>query len=179
LMENGPVEDGSRAYGIAMASPMMNILPKVLTWGRIDYTSRISLQAAGNEMEAQQVIVYSPHRDLEKVRLSWTGLRGASGAIIDRESIWAAPMGYVKTSPPSEYEVSHVGWWPDPILTYLDNFDIVEGDLQSVWYSVRVPRGTRPGTYRGTMTLRPANSVAAVIPVEVEIWDFTLPESRA
>ena len=176
LMRNGPQENGERAYGIAMASPMTNILPKALMLGRLDYTSKISLQAARNEMEALQVVVYSPHKNLRDVKLAWTDLHGESGARIDSEAIWAAPMGFVNTRPPSDYEVSYVGWWPDPILTYLDRFDIVKSDLQPVWYSVRVPAGTTPGMYHGTLTISPANSASAVIPVELEVWDLTLPD---
>ncbi len=174
LMRSGPKQNGQPAYGIGIASPMTNILPKELIQGRIEYGSSISLQSARNEMEASQVVVYSPGKDLSDVKLTWGGLRGESGAIIGREAVWAAPMGFVKTQQPG-YPVSYVGWWPDPILTNLDKFDIVRGDLQPVWYSVRVPEGAAPGVYRGTLTISPANSVSAVIPVELEVWDFTLP----
>ncbi len=177
LMRNGPQENGERAYGIGIASPMTKIWPKELTMGRIDYASSISLQAARNEMEALQVVLYSPHKDLRDVKLACSDLRGESGASIGSEAVWAAPMGFLKTEQPGNYEVCYVGWWPDPILTNLDRFDVVQSDLQTVWYSVRVPTDASPGVYHGTLTISPANAPETEIPVSLEVWDFVLPES--
>jgi len=179
LLRHGPRTDGKTAYGIGLASTMTKIMPKAITFGRMEYGSRIALQAARNEMEAAQVVVYSPDQQLREVTLVVSDLVGESGARIDSESVWAAPVGFVKTTQPSQYEVPYVGWWPDPILTYLKTFDIGQGDLQPVWYSVRVPREATPGIYRGTLTIRPANSVPAVIPVDLEVWDFTLPREAS
>ena len=178
LMRNGPKESGQPAYGIGIASSMTKIRPKELTLGRLDYTSKISLQAARNEMGASQVVVYSPHKDLRDVKLTWSDLRGKSGASIGSKAIFAAPLGFVKTEQPV-YSVYYIGWWSDPILTNLDSFDVVQNDLQPVWYSVRVPVGAPPGVYRGTLTISPANSASTVIPVELEVWNLTLPREAS
>ena len=174
LMANGPGE-----YGIGLASSMTKILPKVFLAGEIKYVSTVSLQAARNEMEATQMIVYSPDKSLTGVVLGCSDLVGDAGAIIDNANIFAAPVGFVETQQPLEYAVSHVGWWPDPILTNLASFDIVQSDLQPVWYSVRVPVGTPPGMYHGTLTITPSNSAPTVIPVDLEVWGLTLPDEAS
>ena len=178
LMKHGPVNGGGdRVYGISTASPIVRILPRKLTHGQIEYESAISLQSARHEVEARQVIIYSPHQALEGIELTWTPLTGPGGAKIPHDRVWAAPVGFVETKTEPGYPTKYIGWWSDPILTYLDRFDAARGDLQPVWYSVRVAPDTPPGPYQGSLTLTPSNAPAFTVPVQVEVWDFVLPRT--
>lgn len=176
ILANGPKDaNGRPVYGIATASSMSKILPHRPELARLDFKANIELMAARNEMEAGQVIVYSPDKDLKQVTLSASALTSDTGETIPQSAVTAAVVGFVKTSKPL-YQVDHVGWWPDPIMTNLDTFDIRKGDLQSIWYAVRVPGKQRPGLYKGTLTIKPGNAAAVEIPVRLKVWDFALPE---
>jgi len=50
--------------------------------------------------------------------------------------------------------------------------------LASVWLTVAVPKDAHAGTYRGTVTLRPAAGAPVKVPVELRIADWTLPAPK-
>ena len=176
FLQNGPEgKDGKPDYGLATASSMTKVLPKEPQLFSGEYSREISLSAARNEREAHQVVILSPDKDLQNVTLEWTDLSSREGDRIQKSRITAASLGYVKTQDPP-YPVSYTGWWPDPILSYMDSFTVVKGDLHSVWYSVDVPAGAKAGVYQGKLRISPANCAEAVIPVRLRVWDFDLPK---
>jgi hypothetical protein len=54
--------------------------------------------------------------------------------------------------------------------------DVAAGQNQPVWVDVDVPRDAAPGTYRGTVTVRPEGLPAKTAPVELTVWRFALPD---
>ena len=52
----------------------------------------------------------------------------------------------------------------------------VDRAVQPVWIKVSVPRDAKPGTYKGTVTIRAADVKARRVPVEMQVFDWTLPE---
>ena len=178
LLANGPKDpDGHPAYGLAVADAMVKVLPKRLTAYAGGFATTIDIAAARNEVEAAQVVLHSPKGDVKDIELDCSPLTDEAGNVIDAPSVWAAPVGYVKTEEPVAHAMPHIGWWPDPVLTYLDRFDVQQGDLATVWYSVRVSTDAVAGEYRGTLTIRPADAPAAVVPVTLTVWDFDLPKT--
>jgi hypothetical protein len=98
-------------------------------------------------------------------------------------NVTASPVGYVKTQCDPTYIVypslrpAEAGWWPDPILSFLDAADVAAGDWQSFWISVQCPAGQRAGVYRGQASVS-ADGVASVeLPFAVRVNDFTLPKT--
>jgi len=49
---------------------------------------------------------------------------------------------------------------------------------QGVWADIYVPRDGAPGTYSGTITVSVQGSPVAAIPLEVEVFDITLPDEN-
>jgi len=47
----------------------------------------------------------------------------------------------------------------------------------SVWVTVKVPKESRPGTYRGRLTVQAAEGKAVPVPVELKVMDWTLPDT--
>jgi hypothetical protein len=93
--------------------------------------------------------------------------------VIAAAAIRFNPVGYVPVEVP--HVPSEHGWWPEPILTFVDRFTIQRGDVQSLRYEVEVPRDAAPGMYRGTVTVRPANAPPVDVPVTLRVWDFAVP----
>ena len=81
------------------------------------------------------------------------------------------PMGLV----PIDYEEKTCDNW------YEDNrkSDIAAGNLQGYWITVYSDLNQAAGTYTGTVTVHYDGGEDIKIPVEVEVWDITLPRERA
>lgn len=74
--------------------------------------------------------------------------------------------------PPADY--------PDPLLEEV-RMDVAAGEAQPVWITVAVPVDARPGTYRGTVTLKgQAGDVAAAAeaPVTLRVHDVAVEKTR-
>ncbi|MFC1672329.1 glycoside hydrolase domain-containing protein [Planctomycetota bacterium] len=52
------------------------------------------------------------------------------------------------------------------------------GAVQPVWVRAAIPRDAQPGTYTGTLSVRVESKTVSEIPVQVEVLDFRLPETR-
>jgi hypothetical protein len=56
-------------------------------------------------------------------------------------------------------------------------FDIVQGENQTVWFDVYVPKDAAPGTYAGEIVIREHGAETRRVPVALTVRDFALPDS--
>ena len=175
LLEHGPKgKDGLPTYGLAAVSDTLKVRPKSFAaLADQPLPGELRLTAARGEYASRQVVVHSPDRELTGVTLVCSPLTGDNGRVIPADAQRFAPVGYVSVNVP--HVVTEHGWWPEPILTFLDRFTVKRGDVQSLWYQVHVPRDEAPGHYRGTITIQPDNAPPAELPVELRVWDFAMP----
>jgi hypothetical protein len=52
------------------------------------------------------------------------------------------------------------------------------GSVQPLWISVRVPADAKAGDYRGKLTVRAEGIQPVSVPLELRLWDWTLPDVR-
>lgn len=64
-------------------------------------------------------------------------------------------------------------------LELVGAFDVPAGRNQSIWVDVYIPKGTPPGLYQGTLTVRQGPAVRHRLPVELTVRGFTLPDVPA
>jgi Domain of unknown function (DUF4091) len=72
----------------------------------------------------------------------------------------------------------HDKFYPD-ILVPLElnqNFTIAAGQNESIWGDIYIPKSAAPGTYSGNITVREGSSVSRVIPVQLNVYNFQLPD---
>lgn len=81
------------------------------------------------------------------------------------------------------YDADYVGWLPDALVPFEAPstlggipFSIAPLRNQAVWVDVYVPRDAPAGTYSGDLTVTVGGSTAHTIPVELEVYAFTLPD---
>jgi len=175
LLAHGPSAPGvERPYGIGVVSGALKLRPKTCVGlqGR-EIAGEIRVAAARGEYESRQVLVYPPVQSLRGVQLETSALTGPGGAVIPASEVLFAPVGYCPYTMPSDLSVH--GYWPEPVLTFLKSFSVEQHDVQSLWFRVHVPRGVRPGEYRGSATIRPENAAHTTIPVHVTVWDLDRP----
>jgi hypothetical protein len=161
---------------VGFATSMEKILPRA-GQPSLTVTDRLAVSLARNEAESLQVLVLPWESDLRQVQVRVTDLRGSGRARFAAANTDAAPVGYVETKSVPPYGSSHVGWWPDPILGFMDAADIAEGDLQAFWVRLRAPKDQPPGLYRGRLEVLVEGKPAFAFPLQVRVHPFALPDA--
>ncbi|MFW6437505.1 MAG: glycoside hydrolase domain-containing protein, partial [Armatimonadota bacterium] len=89
-----------------------------------------------------------------------------------------APVGFVRSFRPQFADTSpRTEWWPDPILSFLDEVDVRRGDVQPLWVDVHATEHARAGLHRGEVVIR-SGDAARTVALRVEVFDFTLPTEQ-
>jgi len=82
----------------------------------------------------------------------------------------------------------HLGWIPDALIpieappgtanhTGGAPFDIGPQRNQGVWVDITIPRDAPPGSYTGTIEITQAGVVSHRLPVQLQVYRLTLPDS--
>jgi hypothetical protein len=172
-VQAGPEPRADVAVGFATS--MEKILPRGAPIS-VTATNRLEVSLARNEKGSFQVLVLPCDRPLRDVRVRAGNLASAGGAEFLSTHITAAPVGYVRTRSTPPYGSSHVGWWPDPILDFMDSAPIAKGDLQSFWVRLRAPKDQPPGLYQGKLEVLVDGAPAFAFDLSVTVFPFTLPD---
>ena len=178
---------------VGLASSMVKVLPRgdaIPAAAATEATVRL----ARNERESVQVVVAPGDRDLENVRVRVSDLRHADGTVFPAANVACDVVGYVHTVRKAPYRVgcwnatnaapgwvrattnAPVGWWPDPILNFLDGVKVADTDAQSFWIRVHCPENQRAGVYAGTLTVSADGVAPYNIPFRVRVNDFAVPK---
>ncbi len=139
---------------------------------RVQLAGPIKLSAARGEWESAQLVIL-PLRDTKLEAVEVSPLLGPEGAQIGPQNIKVWLVGYVHTRPPV-YPVERVGWWPDPLMP-VGVVELKQRQLQPIWISVRVPDSAPAGLYRGSVQVTLEGGQTAAWPIELNVWDFSLP----
>ncbi|MFO7974733.1 MAG: DUF4091 domain-containing protein [Candidatus Hydrogenedentota bacterium] len=162
-------------YMVGVASSMEKILPRDMpVHARIQ--SEIAIDLAQNEHESAQIVVIPFEESLSQVKVNVDALEGPDGTTLPAEDVDVEVVGYVETKQPP-YEVPYTGWWPDPLLDFIEAPDIAKSNAQSFWIRVNCPLDQVPGLYEGQITVAPANADAYSLPLKVRVRDFEMPEA--
>lgn len=166
---------GEQPFSISAVSSLIKV-PFDQSLGQPSADSAV-ISAAGGEYEGFQVVIRDLTRTLDSVRCRVSELSGPEG-VIPASEIKVNPVGYVETTVESKQYPSSLGWWPDPLLE-MQEFPVDSGEVQPVWITVHVPRGTARGAYRGRVEVTCDGGGRAVLPVTVNVRGFDLPEKRS
>ena len=193
-----PFMSGPMAVGTATS--MEKILPRDRSFeARTIPAEGLSVRLARNEYESVQVLVTPFGQDLTNVRVRVKDdLVRQDGTVFAATNIVCPPVGYVelkertpdvrvgKTMPsakaPGYLRTAiwpQLGWWPDPILEFMDGVDVKGTDLQSFWVRVRCPAEQGGGIYRGTLVVSADGVPHVEIPLSVRVNGFALGRTSA
>lgn len=169
-------EDPSASFCVGIGSPFDHVFAEDLFSGTIN--GPIHLRLARNESEAtQMVIIPLTDKTLKGVRLEISPLtRKDAGAVIQPEQWRIGKVGYIESQQQTFDETGQVRhFWPDVFLPP-GSFEVSPGTQQPVFLRLTVPANQPPGVYEGTLRVAVGEETQTV-PVEVEVWDFALPET--
>ncbi len=150
----------------------------------------LTLESAANEFESGQFVIRSD-RELRNVSVTVSELSHASGeARIAAANLEWRFVGYVPVErntteaecgehldiPPGELLRLAPFDCPDPLLEET-SVTVPADTSQPVWITARVPKGTPPGLYRGTIGVQ-TSSGNVDLPIELTVFPFELPDER-
>ena len=176
------VEVGDARWGYGWIHGLTKVLRDAPAAFPGEIGGTLRLQLAANESEGVQLVLryddVPASYPLRNVRVTVSDLSDPAGNRLSSDQIDLLPVGYVNTRRPP-YQVRHVGWWPDPLLNFLESFELDVNVWQPVWIDVRTSPDQQPGVYSGTITVTAeADSwqpPPLEVPFEVEVWDLRLP----
>ncbi len=131
-------------------------------------TAPLLIHAARDEFEPFQLVVRSD--SLQSLPVSISNF--SSGAnTIPSTAVTLHRLDYVPITRLSDH-FGRVGMWPDPLYPVAMGGSVTFPAAlnQPLWFTVHVPWDAEPGIYQATVTVG-----SATIPVELEVWDFTMP----
>ena len=139
---------------------------------------RIRVFGARGEYVSYQLCVEAPDRDgLRNVRIRHQQLRGAEGATIGATEIelfknWYARNRDEKWQPAYCIPLEQGAGFeiPDP------DRDMPDHRNQSVYVDIYIPKNAEAGDYSGAVTIEADGMEKTVIPVELRVLDFALPD---
>jgi len=72
----------------------------------------------------------------------------------------------------------HDKFYPDILvpLELSQNFTIQAGENESIWGDIYIPKTAPGGTYTGNVTVREGSTVSRVVPVQLTVYNFSLPD---
>ena len=134
----------------------------------------VHVALARNEYEPVQIVL-RPRTDLNRLEATLDPVCGKNGAILPAESVSINAEGYVEVKTISDYFGS-VAPWPDPLPPLAKSFDAKGGENTPLWITVFAPKNQPAGIYRTALRVRQDGKDLARIPIEITVFDVTLPD---
>lgn len=136
---------------------------------------KINVSLAKGESEGAQ-LAFQSNKDVSEFKVKVTELKNDTGNSISADCAQVYFLKYMDV-PASETEI---GEYPDAMIPFAAAVEMGENKLeanvtQGIWITFSVPSEQPKGVYTGNYTLV-ADGKEVNIPVEVEVYDFTLPE---
>ncbi len=132
----------------------------------------LRIKTANNEAEAAQLVL-RPARTLKDFRADAGPLfRSPNWALVGMQVDFLR-VGYVPVTQPTD-KTGVAALWPDPLPPLQAPVDLAANENHVFWLRVN-PGRQAAGVYRGAVRLT-AEDYEAIVPVEVEVFDFVLPD---
>ena len=118
-------------------------------------------EAARGEFYAFQLGLFAATQPLENLAVDFSGLKSVAGTAISATALRCINLG-------------GTDWLGRPLRKPVD---VIQGAVRSLWFGVQIPPGAAPGTYNGTLTLRPKNAPATPVALTLVVTDQVLTDA--
>lgn len=136
----------------------------------------LELEAAGNEIEGTQLLLFGLEEPVEITTIMATDLVGKN-ASIPASQIGIYEEKYIDVSEMrATYPISYYGKWPE-MLPPFRPITLKPGMINPIWIKVSVPMGMPAGDYNGTICVQAKGALPVSIPITMKVWDFSLPRT--
>ncbi|WP_223632457.1 DUF4091 domain-containing protein [Corallococcus sp. EGB] len=146
----------------------------------------VSLTAARNEFVSFQVVLHGGTSGLRGVTAVLPELHGDRSRIHGGDLLLyrEALLDITTPTPPGTLP----GRWPDGLVPDVDEvvgekrlafpFDVPAGESRAVWVDVHVPPNSRPGNYRGAVSVK-GDGFTSRVEVDLQVVDALLPSTSS
>ena len=124
-----------------------------LRWVRRGPSTALSGQARRGEFYAFQIGVYAARKAIGDLAVEIGGLRSDQGAAIPASAFHS-------------FNTRGTDWLGRPIARTVS---VPKGKVQALWFGVQVPNDAAPGTYRGTVAIRPKGAKESVVKLSLAV----------
>jgi len=151
----------------------------------------VRLAAARNEWESFQILMRSDQA-VGAVNIVPGDLAGPEGAVLSAGAARLYRAHQLELTIPTYRNTEfRPGWYPDPLIPFVHPltgeplagarftavpFELPAGQTHGFWVDVYVPADAKPARYAGTYRVTAAGRPEVAIPVELTVWDITLPD---
>ncbi len=153
--------------------------PNVEKVGRNEPTPTIEtncayVAVARHEYEAFQIVL-RPQTDMHNITVHFVPSSDNAKRLFSAKNVSISLVEYVEIKKTTD-EYGTLGWWPDPLPPLTKAISIKSGLNTTFWITVYAPKNQPGGLYKGTIEIRSNHIEIERIPVEIEVYDFTLPD---
>lgn len=139
-------------------------------------SAAMRIQLARNESESAQFVL-TPQQDIASLRIVTEDLVGKNGKRIPAEAVEVLCVAYVPVTQPTD-AVGVIGDWPDPLPPMKSALPLKAHENQPFWITIHADKNFAADTYVGTILVH-ADGKELRVPLEVEVFDFTLPDTSS
>src|SRR6185503_21158889 len=146
---------------------------------------KITVAGCGNEHVPFQMVITNPVPPGKKpvptggFFIKSSGLKNKDGKTISESQVSFYLEHYImlygKSSP-----IGATGYWPDALAPLREPFNMAAQYSvvrnRPVWVDISIPASTRAGIYTGTITVTKDDKTVETINLEVQVYNFSLPE---
>ncbi|MFH1740155.1 MAG: DUF4091 domain-containing protein [bacterium] len=136
--------------------------------------NKAHISLARHEYEAFQVAI-CPAKDIEDVTVTFVPATKNGSASFDPENVSVSLVDYVEIEKTTD-DYGTLGWWPDPLPKLREGVWAKAGENTAFWITVYASKAQASGKHQGTLRFASKGSAFADVPMEIEIYDFQLPD---
>lgn len=141
------------------------------------FLSKAIISAARNESESFQLVFIPFKNDINNISINVEDLHTLNGDIISKNNAAVSLVDYNNIQWQANYIAEDKGWHPDPLIPVTKPFSLKGSEIcRPVWITVHVPKNTKAGYYTGNIKIVANNSETNIIPLELKVRDFELPD---
>ncbi|HVW27584.1 MAG TPA: glycoside hydrolase domain-containing protein [Polyangiaceae bacterium] len=158
------------------------------------------LEGPRDSVQAYQIVLRPEGGGMQNVDVIATDLTTSTGASIPASNVtlfreFFIDFGSVDphqimggVAPAPEQSPTNDARVPDPLIPLVDPYTgnpagapfAVDPDTNlPLWVDVQIPADASPGTYTGSIVVTADGQAPMVIPLSLDVWDLTLPDSRS
>lgn len=139
----------------------------------------MALEAARNEFENFQLVLFTGKDKAENITVKASGLRDAKGNAIPADAFRIYREGSAKALPVGYPTVRGAGDYPDPLFPLPEKLALKPGEVLPLWISLKVPADAAPGRYAGTVDVTDGSGATASVAVKLEVFPITIPRRHS
>jgi hypothetical protein len=160
----------------------------------------IDLEGPRASVESYQIVVRPTGGGMSGVNATASDLKTAGGDTIPAANVtlfreFFVDFGSIDRTtnqggvlPAPESSPTHDSRVPDPLIPFVDSatgkplgapFGVASEQNLPIWVDVDIPKNATAGTYKGSITITSDSQAPLVVPVSLDVWDLTLPDSTS